>query len=209
MTLTKDYLEYLGITEITEDGTIHTKSGTLKPRQNCGGKYQRINLCIPGGKGKAQDLLVHKVVYTWFKGIIPAGMEIHHIDFDPTNNSKDNLECLTHEEHLKRHGSTKEIKCRLDIPREWYEKKASLATTYQSKYTYECKIRYWDSHIEERQKLMKLKRDIEIIKYLKKHYREIGDTRNWHQFRQLEVNWESYDEELREKLMTAITKRKI
>lgn len=207
MTLTKDYLEYLGIIEIKEDGTIYTKRGPLTPLNNTTGKYQRIHLYIPGKKGKYQDFYIHQIVWAWFNKVLPAGMEIHHIDFDPTNNAKDNLECLTHEEHKQKHASTREIKCRLDIPREWYVNKIKT-TTGSTKSTYKCKLRYFDSHIEDYKKILKLKQEIEVLKYLKKHYKEIGDTRNWHQFRQLELNWETYEDSVREKIMEAINKKK-
>lgn len=208
MILTKDYLKYLGITEVSEDGTIYTKHGPKKPQRahTNGKKYQKLQFYVQR-EDKAYNLFVHKIVWTWFNGIIPADMEIHHKDFDPTNNAIANLECLTHEEHLERHGdrSTVEMKCRLDIPREWYVKKIET-TTGSSKYVYKCKLRYFDSHIEEHKKMIKLKEEIEMLKYLKKHFKEIGDTRRWHQFRQLELNWESYEDSIREKIMTSVIK---
>ena len=206
MTLTKDYLEYLGITEITEDGTIFTKNGPLKPQKvNDECKYLKIQLCEPGGKGKVQNLHIHRLVWTWFNRVLPDGMEIHHIDFDPANNTLSNLECLTHEEHLEKHASDKEIKCRLDIPREWYIKKIETSKN-QAKYTYKCKLRYFDNHIEEHEKLMQLKKEIELIKYLKKEFKAKGDTYMWHQFRQLEVQWASIEAKLRSQILDSAMK---
>ena len=207
-TLTKDYLEYLGITEVDTNGTVYTKHGPKKPQRahTNGKKYQKLQFYVKA-EDKTYNLFVHSIVYTWFNKIFPAGMEIHHKDFDPTNNSIANLECLTKEEHRKKHEdkSIREMKCRLDIPREWYVKKIET-TTGSNKYVYKCKLRYWDNHIKEYEKIIKLKKEIEMLKYLKKHFKEIGDTRRWHQFRQLEVNWESYDDSIREKIMTSVIK---
>ncbi|MBR1727944.1 MAG: HNH endonuclease [Selenomonadaceae bacterium] len=47
---------------------------------------------------------LHKTIYEeGQKCIIPKGYEIHHIDFDPSNNELRNLEMLTKSEHQKKH----------------------------------------------------------------------------------------------------------
>lgn len=45
-------------------------------------------------------------VYVWehFNGKVPRGCEIHHKDFDKSNNEIGNLQMLTKEEHLRLHG---------------------------------------------------------------------------------------------------------
>lgn len=50
-------------------------------------------------KGRA----LHQAVWESANGPIPDGYEIHHKDRDPGNNAIENLECLTHAEHRKRH----------------------------------------------------------------------------------------------------------
>ena len=43
---------------------------------------------------------VHRLVYEAFKGTIPEGMEIDHIDRNKRNNNPDNLRVVTHSENM-------------------------------------------------------------------------------------------------------------
>lgn len=43
---------------------------------------------------------IHKFIYEAFKGKIPKGMEINHIDFDKSNNAIWNLNLLSHEDNM-------------------------------------------------------------------------------------------------------------
>lgn len=53
--------------------------------------------------GKRQlTILLHNVIYAWYKGEVPLGYDVDHIDNNPFNNNIDNLELVTHEENLKR-----------------------------------------------------------------------------------------------------------
>jgi hypothetical protein len=54
-------------------------------------------------KGDRQRKRLH--VYMWEKhhGKVPEGMQIHHKDHNKANNEVDNLECLTHQEHARKH----------------------------------------------------------------------------------------------------------
>ena len=66
-----------------------------------GGKTPRGYLvtCIYG-----RNTMVHRVVYAWVTGAEPPdGMHIHHIDKNPSNNSWNNLEVLTAQEHQALH----------------------------------------------------------------------------------------------------------
>lgn len=40
------------------------------------------------------------LVYLWFKGDIPAGMEVDHIDDNPLNNLPENLHLLSHKANI-------------------------------------------------------------------------------------------------------------
>lgn len=77
-----------------------TKEGKLvqvKPSvNNCG--YEFI------GYAHSRTVLVHKLVYEAFKGEIPEGLEIDHIDRNKHNNSPDNLRVLTHKENMGNRG---------------------------------------------------------------------------------------------------------
>jgi hypothetical protein len=86
-------------------------------------KGRRVGTCLrPGANGRkghlgvslnhagrVQTALVHRLVVESFYGPIPAGMEVNHIDFDPTNNRLTNLEIVTPLEnvrHTQRAGRT-------------------------------------------------------------------------------------------------------
>ena len=63
--------------------------------------------------GKKQRLFgLHNVIYAWYKGELPLGYDVDHIDNNPFNNNIDNLELVTHEENLKRR--------RIKGPNQWY-----------------------------------------------------------------------------------------
>lgn len=46
---------------------------------------------------------MHIYVWTFYNGEIEKGMDIHHIDFDKSNNNINNLQLLTKSEHTKLH----------------------------------------------------------------------------------------------------------
>ena len=75
--------------------TIHTivkehKYGKTK-------SYPKIQMNYLG-KGYAFPL--SRVIYAWFKGDIPDGYVVDHIDNNPFNNNIDNLQLLSIEENL-------------------------------------------------------------------------------------------------------------
>ena len=49
----------------------------------------------------------HSFLYAWYKGEVPAGYDVDHIDNDTLNNDLDNLQLLTHEENIKKRGGGK------------------------------------------------------------------------------------------------------
>lgn len=220
--ITKSYLEYLGITDVTPDGRIFTKNGELKPslRGPKGGERLSVLLhdsekykSVPKEKRNHSSgqvlILVHKAVYAWFHGEIPYTKEVHHVDCDPLNNSITNLEALTHEEHVAKHAamragtikvydSTRELKCKLNVPRKWYEEKiveleklykeAKLNRDSEQAHSLRsnmsqmrAKLRYYDSHIEEAQNLAEFKKDLSELQAWKKIFKSQGNLRNWHE----------------------------
>ena len=53
--------------------------------------------------GKKQiPIGLHNVIYAWYKGEVPLGYEVDHIDNDPFNNNIDNLQLLTRKENLQK-----------------------------------------------------------------------------------------------------------
>lgn len=55
-----------------------------------------------GYNNKTYTYPLSRFLYAWFKGDIPEGMVVDHIDNNPFNNSLDNLQLLTVEENLNK-----------------------------------------------------------------------------------------------------------
>ena len=63
-----------------------------------------------------KHMRLHQYIWIRENGPIPDGYDVHHIDFDKTNNSIDNLVLLTKSEHHSLHGKivpTKVIACKV------------------------------------------------------------------------------------------------
>lgn len=210
--ITKSYLEYLGITEVTTDGRIFTKNGERKPyfsgrSKNNPTKQKKLTIelhnpekykSVPKEKRNCSSgrvhICVHQVVYAWFHGEIPYGKELHHRDGNHLNNSIDNLIALTRAEHVAEHKRMKEremreLKCRLDIPREWYVKQLAELEAIENKTkvnydkisNYRAKLRYYDSHAKEVIKLTEFQKDKVELAYFKKCFKDEGNKKMWHQ----------------------------
>lgn len=59
------------------------------------------------GNGQKQKQMEHRMVWENHYGKIPEGMQIHHKDFDKTNNSIENLQLVTPLEHKRLHEGCK------------------------------------------------------------------------------------------------------
>ena len=75
-------------------------------RKDKEGKLVQVKATVNGSgyefitcKGQ-NKVSVHRLVYEAFKGEIPEGMEIDHIDRNKRNNNPDNLRVVTHEENM-------------------------------------------------------------------------------------------------------------
>lgn len=61
----------------------------------------------PGIAARAAGVdYLHREIYEDHYGSIPPGYDVHHRDNNPLNNEIDNLECIEHGEHLRRHGAS-------------------------------------------------------------------------------------------------------
>ncbi len=60
--------------------------------------YIRVGL---GKNGKVILCYAHRVVWTYFNGEIPSGLEMNHINGVRTDNRPENLELVTHSENIK------------------------------------------------------------------------------------------------------------
>ena len=230
--LTKDYLEYLGITNVSEDGTKIMK-GDKEVTQHYDGHYKLCTLydplvrqaIPPAQRNNASGnviLGVHRIVYVWYNGIQHSGYVIDHIDGNKVNNRLENLQQLTPAQNLSksRGESTKQTKCKLNKPREYYETKLNrYLEAYESakvnKQPELChklraniantraRLRYYDSHIDEvneikesikmttEEKIAKQadKKDLEILQYWKKVFREAGNKGMWRECIRVEKLW--------------------
>lgn len=64
-----------------------------------------------GYKRKKITIQLHRAIYeTYHQCKIPSGYDIHHIDFNPFNNSIDNLLLISHSEHKTLHNTIKNPK---------------------------------------------------------------------------------------------------
>ena len=194
--ITKTYLEYLGVIEVTKDGKIFTQRGELKPyvldkrsgrlavKFHDPEKYKALPKEKRVGGAGTIHIYIHHVIYAWFNNEVPYGKEIHHRDCNYLNNNLDNLEALTHEEHRIKHASMREEKCRLDIPREHYVKKIKeyeKAKDYSSISHYRARLKYYDAHIEEATKQLEFKKDLMELKAWKQVFKENNNKKLWKQ----------------------------
>ena len=87
-----------GVREIKQHTIIN------KNKYGKGKNYICVSLIIKRiNDGKRQiSFVLHNVIYAWYKGEVPLGYDVDHIDGDSFNNKIDNLELVTHEENLKR-----------------------------------------------------------------------------------------------------------
>ena len=52
--------------------------------------------------GKFHQVGLHNIIYAWYKGEVPLGYEVDHLDGDTFNNSPENLELVTRAENIRR-----------------------------------------------------------------------------------------------------------
>lgn len=81
--------------------SIKTKYGRASLIKKSNGKYYYvISSSKEGNRGKQ----LHRLIYEDYHNItIPKGMQIHHIDENPTNNDPSNLKMVSISEHNKIH----------------------------------------------------------------------------------------------------------
>lgn len=77
-------IEQIDETHQKFNGIVYGKS------KNKGGHYFKI-------------ILLHRAIWTYYYGEIPAGYDVHHIDGDKDNNDISNLTIMTKSDHLRLH----------------------------------------------------------------------------------------------------------
>lgn len=97
----KSVVDYEGFYEVSDLGRVKslprntTKGGILKPSNTA---YSNVTLYKNGEKGNPVG--VHTLVWEAFKGKVPYGKEIDHLDGNPKNNRLSNLDVKTHKENI-------------------------------------------------------------------------------------------------------------
>jgi len=95
-----DILGYDGMYTITTEGDVFSykqkKKRKLKPQKASQSKkgYFQVRLFLGDGDYMGKLQYVHRLMWLTFKGDIPQGYEMDHIDGDTSNNSLDNLPLL-------------------------------------------------------------------------------------------------------------------
>jgi hypothetical protein len=208
--LTRDYLEYLGITEVSKDGTKIMK-GDKEITQHYDGRYNLITLYDPAIRQATPIELrtnttgqihfgVHRIVYCWYNRIIPNGIVIDHINSNKLDNSIDNLQMLTPKENVnkERPESTKEMPCKLNKPRSFYEnklaeyeklyetakanKEADRAHNLRSNIAQtRARLRYYDNHKKEVTEMTEFQKDCLELASWKKNFKLDGNKSMWHE----------------------------
>lgn len=94
----KKVIGYDDVYTINTDGIVYRNGKPMSPRDN-GIGYQQIGLRL---NRKRYNVYIHRLVWKTFKGDIPDGYEINHIDHNKYNNKLDNLELVSHSTNLKK-----------------------------------------------------------------------------------------------------------
>lgn len=79
------------------NGTRVLKEKILKPDRYKKTQYQAVRL---SRNGETKHMLVSHLIYLTFKGPIPSGMIVNHINEDPTDNRPENLNVMFQKDNL-------------------------------------------------------------------------------------------------------------
>lgn len=219
--LTKEELIKNGITNVTTDG--HVFKGDIEeiPNVTNGGyfvhdiydtdengnriKIEKANSAF-GYVYKIRTIGLHRLMWAWHYGEVPNGMVVDHINncHDSIEDYHlDNLQLLTPAENLAKERQdwhVKEIKCKLNKPRSYYQDKLDgyLLAYEQAKEDKDAekahklranishsrgRLRYYDNHLLEALKLQKAKEEEEARK---REYHERAEKK-----KELKANVES------------------
>lgn len=100
---------------------------------------------------------LHRAIWEYYKGEIPKGYEIHHIDRNKDNNNIDNLQLLSKKEHLETHS-----KLLTDGEREWRRNNLNIKARPEAiKWHKSNEGKEW--HKEQYKKTLALKEEKDFI----------------------------------------------
>lgn len=213
--LTKQELIQGGITNITADGRVFKNEVELidLPLNPSGYKYFSIydrdenGCCIkryyPKRPGyftyKCKAISLQRAMWAWFNEEVPEGYVVDHINANKNDYRLDNLQLLTPKANVNKekiNWHTKEIKCKINKPRSFYEDKlARYEKEYeQAKKDHNAKLahklrgnlsdcrarlRYYDNHIKEVNEMTEFKKDCLELAYWKKNFKNDGNKAMW------------------------------
>lgn len=93
---------------VTKNGLVYRLSKEEKLIL-CSQHYTSHNYLVV--KANGENVRVHRLVWETFKGEIPDGYEIDHLDGNKENNDLDNLSCVTHKENMNNPNTLNKQKC--------------------------------------------------------------------------------------------------
>lgn len=171
--------DYLGISISERDSEGHLIKGKdriYKYTRKDGTVHETLSWT-----GKLRTIGLHRAIWAWIYGEVPEGMVVDHINNKHSQIEDyhlDNLQLLTPKENLakERGESTRQVKCKLDRPRSYYENKlAKYEALYEEAKKTQNKIeahkqranlanirgklRYWDANRKEAETLMAIKKE--------------------------------------------------
>lgn len=85
---------------VSENGTIYSNGVPLKPRPNQKGYFRVVY--------NRKDEYIHRLVWSAFNGPIPPGLQVRHLNGDPSDNRLSNLAIGTQSDNemdKRRHGT--------------------------------------------------------------------------------------------------------
>ena len=71
-------------------------------------KFGNVSYRVTQDKHYRGNRYIHQSVWEYFYGEVPAGCVVHHIDGNPSNNSPENLQCLSNRAHNDLHNATRQ-----------------------------------------------------------------------------------------------------
>lgn len=154
-------------------------------------------------KAKQDTFGLHRVIWAWHHDEVPEGYVVDHINNKHSRLEDyhlDNLQLLTPKENItkERICNVKEIPCKLDRPRSYYEDKlAKYEELYEAAkrehnakeaHKLRCNIaqtrarlRYYDNHKKEVNEMTEYKKDLMELASWKKFFKENGNKTMWHE----------------------------
>ena len=95
---------------ISKDGSIISKywNKPLKNRKATGKDYIYNQFVLK--TGKKRWFLRHRVIWYYFNGEIPEGMEIDHINGMPSDNRLENLRVVTHKDNMNNENTVEKLR---------------------------------------------------------------------------------------------------